>query len=195
VADDCYAPFLSHLQAAVADLTWGDPLEPATQVGPLISMRKWEQVAALVERTAPAAAKILVPHQDQANYQGLRQVGAYYPPTIVCVDEPSLEIVQEETFGPVLVVQRAADFSQALDLCNGVRQGLVAALFSPSIEIQNRFLDGAQAGILKLNRGTADADAQTPFGGWKASGIGPPEHGPADREFHTRTQAVYRRID
>jgi acyl-CoA reductase-like NAD-dependent aldehyde dehydrogenase/nicotinamidase-related amidase len=195
VAADCYESFLSHLQTAVADLTWGDPLEPATQVGPLISMSKRDQVAALVDRTAPAATRMLVPHKGQANYERLRQAGAYYPPTIVCVDDPMLEIVQEETFGPVLVVQRAADFSEALELCNGVRQGLVAALFSRSVEMQNRFLDGARAGILKLNRGTADADAQTPFGGWKASGIGPPEHGPADREFHTRTQAVYRRID
>jgi acyl-CoA reductase-like NAD-dependent aldehyde dehydrogenase/nicotinamidase-related amidase len=195
VAADCYETFLGHLQAAVAGLVWGDPLEPATQVGPVISDEKRNEVAAVVGRAAPAARRVLVPHQGQANAEDLQREGAYYPPTIICVDDPALEIVQEETFGPVLVVQRAGDFSEALDLCNGVRQGLVAALFSRSAELQERFLDGARAGILKLNRGTADADARTPFGGWKASGVGPPEHGPADREFHTRTQAVYHRTD
>jgi acyl-CoA reductase-like NAD-dependent aldehyde dehydrogenase/nicotinamidase-related amidase len=195
VAADCYETFLVHLRTAVAGLVWGDPLEPATQVGPLISAAKRDQVAAVVGRAVPAAGRVLVPHEEQANGEELWRAGAYYPPTIVCVDDPALEIVQEETFGPVLVVQRAADFAEALELCNGVRQGLVAALFSRSADIQERFLDGARAGILKLNRGTADADARTPFGGWKASGVGPPEHGPADREFHTRTQAVYRRTD
>jgi acyl-CoA reductase-like NAD-dependent aldehyde dehydrogenase/nicotinamidase-related amidase len=191
VAAGCYEAFLDHLQAATAGLVWGDPLEPATQVGPLISVGKRDQVAALVGRAAPAARRVLVPHEGQANGERLRQAGAYYAPTIVCADDPALEIVQEETFGPVLVVQRVTDFTEALDLCNGVRQGLVAALFSRSPELQRRFLAGAGAGILKLNRGTADADAVTPFGGWKASGVGPPEHGPSDREFYTRTQAVY----
>jgi hypothetical protein len=76
-------------------------------------------------------------------------------------------------------------------MCNGVRQGLAAALFSRSPAHQARFLDQARAGILKLNLATADADAEAPFGGWKASGIGPPEHGRSNREFYTRAQAVY----
>jgi acyl-CoA reductase-like NAD-dependent aldehyde dehydrogenase/nicotinamidase-related amidase len=195
VAATCYESFLQRLHEAVANLVWGDPLERTTQVGPLISLAKREQVAALVNRAAATGARILVPHVGQANAKHLQQAGAYYRPTIVCVDQPAQEIVQEETFGPVLVVQRAGDFASALTLCNGVHQGLVAALFSASRDLQNRFLDKVQAGIVKLNRSTADADARTPFGGWKASGAGPPEHGPADREFYTRTQAVYQRID
>jgi acyl-CoA reductase-like NAD-dependent aldehyde dehydrogenase/nicotinamidase-related amidase len=195
VAAGCYEEFLSHLQTAAAGLIWGDPMDPATQVGPLISAGKRKQVATLVARSAHAARAVLVPHRGGHDEQGLPANGAYYPPTIVCVDDPGSEIVREETFGPVLVVQRAADFPEALELCNGVRQGLVAALFSKSTEHQDQFLRCARAGILKLNRATADADATTPFGGWKASGIGPAEHGPSDREFYTRTQAVYRRVD
>jgi acyl-CoA reductase-like NAD-dependent aldehyde dehydrogenase len=104
------------------------------------------------------------------------------------------EIVQEETFGPVLVVQSAEDFDRALELLNGVPQGLAAAMFGGSVAERHRFLDEAEAGIVKLDRSTADADALAPFGGWKASGIGPPEHGEADREFFTRAQAVYGRV-
>ena len=92
---------------------------------------------------------------------------------------------------PLLIVQRADGFEHALELCNGVRHGLVAALFSRSSKLQQKFLVEARAGILKLNSATAGVAASLPFGGWKASGIGPPEHGEADRHFYTRTQTIY----
>ena len=92
---------------------------------------------------------------------------------------------------PLLVVQRADDFEHALKLCNGVRHGLAAALFSRSSELQQKFLAEARAGILKLNSATAGVDVSLPFGGWKASGIGLPEHGEGDCRFYTRMQAVY----
>jgi acyl-CoA reductase-like NAD-dependent aldehyde dehydrogenase len=191
----CHEEFLAGLRGAVSRMAWGDPLESVTQIGPLISTGKRDQVASLVQRAAAYARQIYVPHRDQRDPAVWAAPGSYYPPTIVCVDDPSSEIVREETFGPVLVVQRATGFDEAIALCNGVRHGLVAALFSRSPDLQEHFLRGARAGILKLNRGTADADARTPFGGWKASGVGPPEHGPADREFYTRMQAVYRRVN
>src|SRR5262249_32967358 len=117
--------------------------------------------------------------------------GAYVAPAIVCCDEPSHALAQEETMSPILVVQRAQDFDHALTLCNGTRYGLGAALFSNNSEIRQKFLEEARAGILKINTSTAGADVSLPFGGWKASGIGPPEHGEGDRLFYTRIQAVY----
>ena len=93
--------------------------------------------------------------------------------------------------GPVLVVQRAKTFEEALALCNGVRQGLIAALFTKSPQLQTEFLKTARAGILKLNASTAGVDVTLPFGGWKASGIGPPEHGEGDPQFYLRSQATY----
>jgi len=92
---------------------------------------------------------------------------------------------------PLLVVQRAEDFQHALALSNGVRHGLIASLFSRSPDRQRQFLEEARAGVLKLNESTAGVDPSLPFGGWKASSIGPPEHGEGDRLFHTRLQAVY----
>ena len=93
--------------------------------------------------------------------------------------------------GPLLVVQPAENFDHALALCNGVRHGLIAALFSRSAHHRQKFLEEARAGVLKLNAATAGVDVRMPFGGWKASGLGPPEHGEADRQFYTRYQAVY----
>ena len=117
--------------------------------------------------------------------------GAWYPPTIVVGAPHESAIVQEETFGPVLVLERARDFEEALGLANGVRQGLVAALFAGPGPWRERFGAPREAGILKWNSSTADADADAPFGGWKASGLGPPEHGPGDVEFYSRLQAIY----
>jgi acyl-CoA reductase-like NAD-dependent aldehyde dehydrogenase len=118
-------------------------------------------------------------------------LAAYHPPALVCCDDSDHEIVQQETFGPVLVIQKAQTWDEAIRLCNGVKQGLVAALFSRSAQLQSAFLAEAEAGILKLNRPTSDAGVNVPFGGWKRSGYGPPEHGSSNREFYTRTQAIY----
>jgi acyl-CoA reductase-like NAD-dependent aldehyde dehydrogenase len=144
----------------------------------------------MVRRAEAAGTKSILPIGDE-NPLSRPASDRWYPPTILCCDEPQHEIVQEETFGPVLVVQTARDWTQAIELCNGVRQGLAAAIFTESSDIADRFLDQAQAGILKVNLSTADAAVDAPFGGWKGSGIGPPEHGVFDIEFFTRCQTVY----
>ncbi len=191
VDENCYDTFLAHLEQATAALPWGDPLEDRTQVGPLVNDAALRRVTAVVTRARNAGWSVLQAHADSPAGEKLQQVGCYYPPTIVLCDDPAAEIVQEETFGPVLVVQRATSVDHALALNNGVSQGLVAALFSHSAALQERFLAEARAGILKLNRATAGVDAAASFGGWKASGDGPPEHGSGDALFYTRAQTVY----
>ena len=178
--------FLEDLVRAAAALAWGDPLDPSTQVGPLVSVEARDRVAAAVARAAASGARVLTPHAAAPS-----GAGAYYPPTLVVAPAHESEIVQEETFGPVLVLERAETFDDALRLSNGVRQGLVAALFSGPGPWRDRFQAAAEAGILKWNASTADADAFAPFGGWKASGLGPPEHGAGDVEFYSRLQAIY----
>lgn len=116
---------------------------------------------------------------------------AWVAPHVVIADDPYSEIVQEESFGPIAVIQKAESWENALALLNGVRQGLAAAVFTASEERQRSFLELAEAGILKIGMSTAGADLDLPFGGWKHSGIGPPEHGSSDREFYCRTQSVY----
>jgi acyl-CoA reductase-like NAD-dependent aldehyde dehydrogenase len=178
--------FLDHLSAATATLPWGDPFDPATRVGPLVSEEARDRVAAAVERASAAGARVLVPHTLTPS-----RPGAWYPPTIVAGAPHESPIVQEESFGPVLVLETASEFGEALRLANGVRQGLVSALFSGPGPWRETFEAAARAGVLKWNASTADADADAPFGGWKASGLGPPEHGPGDVEFYSRLQAIY----
>lgn len=186
--EDCFR----ELKAASEKLAWGDPVESSTDIGPVISAGKQAEHDAVVAQAQENGATHRVEWLRASHAkEAWAKRGAYAQPAIACCDQPNHALVQEETMSPLLVVQRADDFEHALTLCNGVRHGLAAALFSDSSEIQKRFLAEAQAGILKLNLATAGTDASLPFGGWKASGIGPPEHGEGDRLFYTRMQAVY----
>jgi acyl-CoA reductase-like NAD-dependent aldehyde dehydrogenase/acyl-CoA synthetase (AMP-forming)/AMP-acid ligase II len=190
VHDDCREAFIPLLLEASAALQWGDPAEADTVIGPMVSTAHRDRVAALVQRAASYCDAPLLPLGSEPRSVGTH--GAkFYPPTILFCDEPEATIVQEESFGPVLVVQKAQDWKEAISLCNGVRQGLVAAVFTTSDEIASRFLDEAEAGMLKVNQATSNAIVDAPFGGWKASGLGPPEHGQFDVEFFTRPQTVY----
>ena len=181
--------FTAELLAATDALPWGDPFDEATVVGPLISRRACRRIADAVTAAEAAGAAV---RQRPDRGESLAAGGAYFPPTVIFGATAMSDIAREETFGPVVVLHAAGDWEEAIGLCNGVAHGLVASLFSDSETLQERFLNEARAGILKLNQSTAGAAADAPFGGWKSSGIGPPEHGPGDRDFYTRSQTLYR---
>lgn len=185
VPDGIYERLVALLEHRTASLVWGDPWDEETVLGPMIASNHAGRVADLVERARASGHRIIQPHERAWDVPD-------HPPTIVLCDDPQAEIVQEETFGPVLVVQRSASFTRSLCLLNGVRHGLAAALFSNVEEEQQSFLHSARAGILKINQATVEAGVDVPFGGWKGSGMGPPQHGAANAEFFTRAQVVYR---
>jgi acyl-CoA reductase-like NAD-dependent aldehyde dehydrogenase len=190
VDNNCYEDFMQQLKQAMTELVFDDPLKSETHIGPVISLQKRNQVVEMITRVKTDTDVICFPDIDKTNLN-IMQMGVYCHPTVICCDNPHHEIVQTETFAPVLVVQKAKDWEEAMQLCNGVKQGLVAALFSRSPLKQEQFIKEAQAGVLKLNTVTTDVAVNIPFGGWKASGVGTPEHGSSNREFYTRIQAIY----
>jgi acyl-CoA reductase-like NAD-dependent aldehyde dehydrogenase/nicotinamidase-related amidase len=179
--------FLEAFLAAVADLRVGDPEDELTQVGPLVSTAHRSRVVAALELALAEGGRVVC---GGVPPPGLEE-GCYYAPTVVSDLAPDAHLVREETFGPVAVVQTAEDLESALALVNGVDQGLVASIHTRDPARRARFADAAEAGILQLASGALAVAADAPFGGWKASGIGPPEHGIWDREFYARPQAVY----
>jgi acyl-CoA reductase-like NAD-dependent aldehyde dehydrogenase/nicotinamidase-related amidase len=184
--------FVAHLRTATRSLTIGPARDPSTRVPPMVSPLHAERVREVLARAEAAGCTLVVPHAEPLD-PSLALGEAFCAPTLVLVP-PHLaasEIALEETFGPVLAVQAAATWDDALRLEAQTRHGLVAALFSASPERRRAFLEATRAGLLKLDQATADADAEAPFGGWKASGIGPPEHGPGNAAFYLRPQAVY----
>ncbi|AHE98461.1 aldehyde dehydrogenase [Thioalkalivibrio paradoxus ARh 1] len=181
------AELLQALEAATRALVVGEPGDVSTEVGPLVSAEARDAIADVVTRALEGGAGVvcggIVP-------RGLDH-GAWYAPTLLRNVAPETRIFREESFGPVALVSTVRDFDEALTLVNAVPQGLVATLYSDDPHLQERFLTEVRAGLLKINCPPAGVHAEAPFGGWKASGLGPPEHGRWDAEFYTRVQAIY----
>ncbi|MFO7542456.1 MAG: aldehyde dehydrogenase family protein [Thiobacillus sp.] len=187
VHNDILPQFEAAMVAAVEALVVGDPLQSATQVGPLISRTKQHQMGRIVAKARRDGAHLLTGGQVPKQWHG----GCWYQPTLLRATASESTVVQEESFGPLAVIQPARDIEEAMRLGNGVAQGLVASLYCRDPAIIRHFLAAAEAGNIKLNQPTLGVDLRAPFTGWKASGLGPGEHGQADREFYARTQAVY----
>jgi acyl-CoA reductase-like NAD-dependent aldehyde dehydrogenase/nicotinamidase-related amidase len=179
--------FEAALVRAVSGLRIGAPQDRETAIGPLISKAHVERIRATVESAVLDGGRVLLGGKVPKAYGH----GCWHEPTVVADLPQNAYAVQEESFGPLVVLLDASDIEEAITICNGVRQGLVATLYSSSQMQKEQFLAKAQAGILRINRGAAGVSADAPFGGWKASGIGLPEHGYGDQEFYTRPQAIY----
>ncbi|ABI57701.1 aldehyde dehydrogenase family protein [Alkalilimnicola ehrlichii MLHE-1] len=183
VLDRFTEAFLARVQA----LRPGRPEAPDTVVGPLVSRAAQARIEGIVARARAAGANVLCGGRVPPAWAQ----GNWYAPTVLTGLPPDAECMQQESFGPVVVLVPVADLDEALDRLNGVPQGLAATLYSNDPAVQRRFLAQAQAGLLRLNGAGAAIDPRAPFGGWKASAIGPPEHGVWDPLFYTRAQAVY----
>ncbi len=174
IADD----FEDRLTRAVADL----------QLPPLISEQHLQHVDNVVRHAVEQnGARLLCGGRRAAG----ENINCRYEATLLADVAADAAIVQEETFGPVAIIQRAQDLDAAIALANQVPQGLVAGLLTQDPDAGARFCEVIEAGILKLGAGCLAIHPEAPFGGWKASQAGPPEHGLWDRTFYTRPQAVY----
>lgn len=179
--------FIEALSAAIGNLRLGDPSDPLTQIGPLISHAHQEKVGRAVREALNTGAQLVCGGRVPTKWAH----GCWFEPTLLTCASPQNPVIQRETFGPVAIIQPARNIDEAIELCNGVDQGLVASLYSHDLAMQARFLDEAQAGMLRVNQTDFEIDPYAPFGGWKASALGPPEHGRWDAEFYLRPQAVY----
>jgi aldehyde dehydrogenase (NAD+) len=159
----------------------GNPLQPGTLVGPLIDENAWSAMCAALTR---AAAEGGVIHGGDRLSQDVPADGVYVRPAIV--DFPSSKpaaalgartsgsIVQEETFAPILYVQRYETFEQALALHNDVPQGLASSVMTSDVREAEYFCSpaGSDCGIVNVNVGPSGAEIGGAFGGEKATGGG-----------------------
>ena len=179
---------LAGLVEATAALSWESPEEESCDIGPLISQAAVDDLEARIHGARARGMTVVRPHAAAAISP---PVGAAFAPAIIAADDPSDDIVRHENFGPVLVVQRAHSPEEAIALADRGDHGLVASLYTTDDLMWQSFRDSVRAGLLKRNAATADAGIDAPFGGWKSSAHGPPEHGAANIEFHTRFQSLH----
>jgi len=168
VQESIYNDVLKRLQHAYEQVTIGDPLETNNLMGPLIDEQAVEQFQRAIVRIKSAGGQIAF------GGNVLRQPGCYVQPTLVTHVENHLDIVQEETFAPILYVMPYTKLDEAITLQNSVPQGLSSALFTRDLKHAERFLSarGSDCGIANINLGTSGAEIGGAFGGEKETGGG-----------------------
>jgi betaine-aldehyde dehydrogenase len=171
--------FMDALEEHVEAIRVGDPLDPATEMGPLISAGQREAVASFVPDDAPVAIRGSVPDGP----------GYWFPPTVLCPVDPDARAVREEIFGPVAVVIPFRDEAEAVALANDTIYGLSGSVWTRDGAKALRVARGLETGVISVNSNTSVRVA-TPFGGFKQSGYGR-ELGPHALDAYTELKSVY----
>ena len=143
----------------------GDPLDPATTMGPLVSRGHQQTVLEWIERgISEGATPALGEHADPDETGG-----AYVEPTLLCDVTPAMTVGREEIFGPVACVQRFTSEAEAIRLANDSIYGLAASIWTSDVSCAHRMIKALEAGVVWVNC-FGDGDMTQPFGGYKQSG-------------------------
>jgi len=161
IADEFFEKFKNKL----ATLVIGDPMEPATQLGPLSSEEAVVNIVDQIKRAVEGGAKILL------GGKRMEQPGAYMEATVLTNMLPGNPVYYEEFFGPVAVFFKVKNEQEAIDLANDSPFGLGGSVFTQDIERGKRVADQMDTGMVFINHPTW-TQADLPFGGTKGSGYG-----------------------
>ncbi|MEM8680785.1 MAG: aldehyde dehydrogenase [Planctomycetota bacterium] len=166
----------------------GDPLEPATQVGAIVSQAHLEKIAGCVERARDDGGVVHCGGQI-VTLGGRCAGGWFYPPTVIDGLSPTCATNQEEIFGPVVTLLPFEDEAEAIALANETPYGLSATIWTRDLGKAHRVARDVESGVIWINS-WLERDLRTPFGGQKASGLGR-EGGWEAMRFFTEPKNVY----
>jgi acyl-CoA reductase-like NAD-dependent aldehyde dehydrogenase len=171
--------FMAALEEAVEAIRVGDPLDDATEMGPLISEDQRSTVSSYVDREAPVAIRGSAPEGP----------GYWFPPTVLCPVSNDDRAAREEIFGPVACVIPFRDEEEAVRLANDTIYGLSGSIWTRDGAKALRVARAIETGVISINSNTS-VRVSTPFGGFKQSGTGR-ELGPHALEHYTELKNVY----
>jgi len=177
-----YDEFVSAFSDAAGRLKVGDPLEPETQVGSLVSQSHRDRVHGFVEKGREEGAEVVIGGEPGDGN------GAFYPPTVIAKVDNSMTVAQEEIFGPVVTVIPFEDERDAIRIANDVRYGLMATVWTGDPARGHRLARRIKAGTVGINM-PYTAFPGIPFGGYKQSGFGR-ELGLDTLELYLETKSV-----
>ncbi len=159
------------LLAAYKSVPIGDPLDKKTLMGPLIDKTSVDMVQHSIQRLKDEGGEVLYGGE---RLEGPQYPGGCYMTPCLANAKPGFEIVQHETFGPLLYLMTYRDFDEAVAIQNNVPQGLTSAIFTNDVREAEKFLSavGSDCGIANVNTGTSGAEIGGAFGGEKNTGGG-----------------------
>jgi acyl-CoA reductase-like NAD-dependent aldehyde dehydrogenase len=171
--------FLELMRPHVEAFKVGDPLDPASEMGPLISAKQRDRVASFVGADAPVAYRGSAPDGP----------GFWFPPTVLAPVDPQSPAVREEIFGPVVAVIPFRDEEEAVRIANDTIYGLSGSIWTRDGGRALRVARAVETGVLSINSNSS-VRVGTPFGGFKQSGYGR-ELGPHATDAYTETKTIY----
>lgn len=187
VADE----FVNKLVERAKKMRIGNGMDPDTDMGPIVDEYQLSSVIEGVEKAKadPKCGKLLLGGSRLT--EAPLDKGNFFPPTIFDNVNPESFLAQEELFGPVLAVIRVKNFEEAIAAANNVAYGLSSSVYTKNTDLVFRFLDMIETGITHVNSPTMGGEAQLPFGGVKATGVGAREMGTEGIEYFTELKTVY----
>ncbi|GFE48467.1 NAD/NADP-dependent betaine aldehyde dehydrogenase [Roseobacter cerasinus] len=178
--------FLDRLGARLSSAVIGDPMDPNTSFGPMVSERQMTIVLDYIEKGKAECARLV------CGGARLDREGFYIPPTVFADVTDDMVIAREEIFGPVMAVLDFEDEADVMARANDTEFGLAAGVFTRDLARAHRVAAGFEAGACFINSYN-DAPVEAPFGGVKASGVGR-ENSKAAVEHYSQVKSVYVRM-
>lgn len=167
----------------------GDGLDPKTSMGPAVDAHQLETDLDYIEKGKKEGARLVFGGRRLS--EGEHSHGFFVEPTLFDHVKDSMAIAQEEIFGPVLSVIRVKTFEEALKSANSVIFGLTSAVYTRDITLALRFAEEMEAGMVHVNSPTIGGEAQVPFGGVKASGVGEREMAKEGILFFSQPKTIF----
>ncbi len=181
--------FTEMLLSRMQTIRIGDGMDAQTDIGPSVEENQMNTVLKYIDIGKSEGAQLLSGGKRMMDDR--HKLGYFVEPTLFKNVTMNMRIAQEEIFGPVVSILEAKDFDEAVELANGVKYGLSASLYSQDMATIMKFAELAEVGKVHINTPTIGGEAQAPFGGIKATGIGPRECGSEAFEFYTEIKVVY----
>ncbi|MBT2447105.1 aldehyde dehydrogenase family protein [Streptomyces sp. ISL-43] len=179
---DQYEEAVSLAAAAAAKYSSGDPLDPGTRLGPVVSEKQRDRVRGFITKGVEEGARLVAGGPEAPHEQGY-----FIAPTVFADVTPEMSIAQEEIFGPVLSILAYEDQDEALAIANGTDYGLGGAVWAGDEETAVAFARRMDTGQVDINGGRFNPLA--PFGGYKKSGVGR-ELGPHGLAEYLQTKSL-----